>query len=383
LSILTQRLQCRQSHGWCETAILQNDTNPCMSCGMTIGGKPWRVEMTKNKRHIAFVLFIGGFCSLAQAADSIPVTVERLGDLLVDRELRAPAIVISANRAAVTSQVSALISEVLKDVGDQVKRDDLLIRLDDANARHALAQARALLSAIDAQIVEGKSRVAKAEELLEKNFISDEELIARQSNLGVLEANRLGQQVAIEIAELELERTRIKSPFNAAVIERQAQVGSYAQPGTPLITLVQTDRIEIDVELDPRYSDGIPQVSKLRFVSQGKEWPVDLLRLSDVIDESSRIVHARFRFEGDSAAIGASGQLVWNESTGLVPVALIVQRGSQFGVFVAENGKARFVAIPNAQEGRPAPIALPLETLVVSRGHVRLQDGDALQVSQR
>jgi len=314
------------------------------------------------------------------AAEPIPVAVERLGDLLVDRELRAPAVVISANRAILTSQVAALISEVAKDVGDQVRKDELLIRLDAANASHALAQAEASLAAIDAQIIEGKSRLRKAEELLEKDFISNEELISRQSNLAVLEANRRGQQVAVRVAELELSRTQIKAPFNAAIVDRMAQVGSYAQPGTPLLTIVQTDNIEIDVELDPRYAEYIPQVSALRFSSQGKEWPVVLTRLSDVIDIASRVVHARFRFTGDAASIGTSGQLVWNEASGLVPVALIVKRGQQLGVFVAEDGKARFVAIPTAQEGRPALVNLPLDSLIVSRGHVRLQDGDALQV---
>lgn len=327
------------------------------------------------------MLWTGAGAALAQAADPIPVTVEQLGDLLIDRELRAPAVVISANRAAITSQVAAIVESVAKDVGDQVRKNELLIRLDDANARYGLAQAGALLAAIDAQIIEGESRLAKAEELLEKAFISDEELIARRANLAVLRANRLGQQVAVSIAELELERTKIKAPFNASVVERQAQVGSYAQPGSPLITLVQTDNIEIDVELDPRYAVNIPQVSDLRFVSQGSEWPVTLARLSNVIDIASRVVHARFTFTGGSAAIGTSGQLIWNELSGLVPVSLIVQRGNEFGIFIAEDDHARFVAIPNAQEGRPAPISLPAETLIVSRGHVRLQDGDALQVN--
>ena len=353
-----------------------------MSIDMNVGDIERQFDMTFGNKHSILLVLVSAFAATVWAADPIPVAVERLGDLLVDRELRAPGVVISANRAVVTSQVSALISEVAKDVGDQVSKGELLIRLDDANARNSLAQAQALLAAIDAQIVEGKSRVVKAEELLERDFISDEELIARQSNLAVLQANRQGQQVAVGVAQLELERTRIKAPFNAAVVARQAQVGSYAQTGTPLITLVQTDDIEIDVELDPRYSVYIPQASDLRFSSQGKEWPVKLVRLSNVIDIASRIVHARFEFVEDSAPVGTSGQLVWNESSGLVPVAFVIQRGDQFGVFVAENDQARFVAIPDAQEGRPAPISLPADTLIVSRGHVRLQDGDALQIDR-
>ena len=317
---------------------------------------------------------------LAQAQE-IPVTVQRMDSLLVDQPYRAPATVVPANRAEIRSEVAALIAEVSKDVGDSVKLGETLLRLDDDNARLALQRDRAMLAAIDAQIIEAISRVAKAEELLDKNFISDEDLISRRANLAVLQANRVAQEVAIKAAELDLARTHIKAPFDGSVVSRQAQVGSFAQPGTPLITVVQTSDREVDVELDPRYATNIPQVSELRLTSQGKSWKVELLRISSVIDTSSRIVRARFRFSADVAPIGTSGQLEWNELTGLVPVSLIVQRESEFGVFVSENATARFVPIPNAQEGRPAAVALPGETLLVTRGHVRLQDGDSLDTT--
>jgi len=325
------------------------------------------------------LLLLGGVPVFGQ---DVPVTVRPLGDLLVAREVRAPATVISANRAEITSEVAALVREVFKDVGDQVARGDLLIRLDDANASYKLAQAKATLAAIDAQIVEARSRLRKAEELLGKNFISDEELISRRSNLAVLEANLAAQQVAVEAAELELRRTRIVAPYDAAVVARQAQVGSYAQPGTPLITVVQTSHREIDVDLDPRYAVFRPDVTDLRFVSQGRDWPVKLARVSSVIDSASRVVKARFVFTGDVAPIGASGELAWDESSALVPVEYIVQRGRQFGVFVANSHRAHFVAIPTAQEGRPATVDLPADTLIVVRGQARLQDGDALNISR-
>ncbi|MDH4046512.1 MAG: efflux RND transporter periplasmic adaptor subunit [Gammaproteobacteria bacterium] len=320
--------------------------------------------------------------ALASAADPIPVSVQRLSEVLVDREVRAPASVISANRAIVTSEVSALIKEFAADVGASVRKDQLLIRLDSDNASLALAQSKAALAAIEAQIVQAKQRLRKAEELLEKNFVSDDELIARQTDLAVLEANRVSQQVVIQQAELALSRTRVRAPFDATVVERQAQVGSFAMPGTPLITLVQTDSREVDAELDPRSASGLSQGSGLQFVSQDRSWPVKLARLSDVIETNTRKLRGRFVFTADAAPVGSTGELVWNESRGLVPVALIVQRGDEFGIFVAVNNLARFVAIPSAQEGRPAMLDMPPDTLIVSRGHIRLQDGDALQISR-
>ena len=93
----------------------------------------------------------------ALAADPVPVTVQRLGDLLIDKELRAPATVISANRALVTSEVSALIVDVPVDVGDTIREGETLVVLDDNNNRLMLAQAKARLVALKAQIAQARS----------------------------------------------------------------------------------------------------------------------------------------------------------------------------------------------------------------------------------
>ncbi|MEQ9563874.1 MAG: efflux RND transporter periplasmic adaptor subunit, partial [Woeseiaceae bacterium] len=318
---------------------------------------------------------------IAHAAEPVPVSVQEFGKLLIDREIRAPASVVSANRAVITSEVSALIEAVDADVGAAVRKDDVLIRLDASNARLALDAANAALIAQEAQIDQAKQRLRKAEELLGKSFVSDDELVARQTDVKVLEANRKAQLVAIQQAELALSRTRIKAPFDATVVERQGQVGSFAMPGTPLLTIVQTDRREVDAELDPRSVSGTETAADLRYESQGRSWPVRLARLSDVIETNTRKVRGRFSFTDQAAPIGSSGELVWSEASGLVPVSLIVQRGNSFGVFIAEAGVARFVAIPDAQEGRPATLDLPPDSKVVWRGHVRLQDGDSLQIA--
>ncbi len=318
----------------------------------------------------------------ALAAEPVPVIVQRLGELLIDKELRAPATVISANRALVTSEVSALIEDVPVDVGDTILKGETLVVLDDNNNRLMLIQAKARLAALKAQIAQARHRLDKAEELLEKNFVSDDELLARQTDLAVLEANVQEQEVFIRIQDLALSRTKIRAPFDAAIVERQAQVGSYAMQGTVLMTIVQTDGREIDAEIDPRYAVALPAVSDLRFVSQGREWRVELARLSSVIDTDTRILRARLKFPGDPAPIGLTGELVWNEATGLVPVSLIVQRGEALGVFVANSSTAQFVAIADAQEGRPVKLDLPPDTQIVISGHVRLQDGDSLQIDQ-
>ena len=88
----------------------------------------------------------------ALAADPVSVTVQRLGDVLIDKEVRAPATVISANRALVTSEVSALIQEVPVDVGDTISQGEPLVVLEDSNNRLMQTHAKARLAALKAQI---------------------------------------------------------------------------------------------------------------------------------------------------------------------------------------------------------------------------------------
>ncbi|PKO62669.1 MAG: efflux RND transporter periplasmic adaptor subunit, partial [Betaproteobacteria bacterium HGW-Betaproteobacteria-17] len=59
-----------------------------------------------------------------------------------------------------------------------------------------------------------------------------------------------------------------------------------------------------------------------------------------------------------------------------VPADYLVKRAGQLGVFVVEARRARFVPLPDAQEGRPASAAaLPAEAALVTDGRFALQDG--------
>jgi len=50
------------------------------------------------------------------------------------------------------------------------------------------------------------------------------------------------------------------------------------------------------------------------------------------------------------------------------------------GVFVANGNRAKFIALPLAQEGRPAPADLDPDTAVITSGRYQLQDGDTVSV---
>jgi hypothetical protein len=117
----------------------------------------------------------------------------------------------------------------------------------------------------------------------------------------------------------------------------------------------------------------------LTFSVDTTPYPVKLLRISPVLNRESRSIEARLLFAGPAPAVGSEGRLVWRDAQAHLPADLLVRRDGRYGVFVAEDGKARFHVLPQAQEGRPAALDLPAETRIVTQGRHALQDGMTLQ----
>lgn len=341
------------------------------------------VVKTPIQRRITVTLALFMVTGIGVASEGVSVSVAPLRDLSVDIEFTAPAVVVSANHSIISAQVPGVISHVHADVGQTVSAGDLLIEIDDADASNTLRIARAQVASIEAQLELAESRLKKAQDLLKQDFVADEELLARETDVAVLKAQRDTAVTNVDSAALNLSRTRIIAPFRGTVVDRTAQIGALAAPGSPLLIITELDGREVDAQLSPDFAAGIEIGAPAVFRSRENTWDIELLRLSPVIDASARIQRARFQFAAEIAPVGAAGEIYWLSTEQLIPADFVQQRGSDLGVFIAEGERARFIPLPRAQSGRPSPIELPPETLIVVDGRARLQDGNALIIADR
>ncbi len=185
-------------------------------------------------------------------------------------------------------------------------------------------------------------------------------------------------------ARRALEKTTIRAPFDGVITARAAQLGAYVAPGMPLLTLVEDGALEIEAEIDPDHAYALEDSRRLDLRRRDRTAPLRLLRLSPVVDPASRVQLARFAFASDVRFNpGVTGTLEFLGARGQLPAGLIVQRGEAYGVFVADGNQARFVELPNAQEGRPVAIDLPVDTPVIVGGAGGLDDGDRISATER
>jgi RND family efflux transporter MFP subunit len=289
----------------------------------------------------------------------------------------APAQVIAPNDSLLAAEISARVVRVRADVGAQVKAGDLLVELDHADHRLALAQADAQVAAARARLSLTGQRREQALSLRQKQFVSDDAVLELQTAVQAAEAELAVAQAQRAVAARTVEKCRILAPFAGAVLERQAQVGALAAPGTPLLRLVDLAAPEIEAQIPAGQADELTRAANLFLDRQGRRYPARLLRLSPVVDKAARTRLARLAFvdPAQAAPAGSSGLLRWETPAARLPAELLVKRGDQLGAFVVEAGRARFIPVPDAEEGRPFAITLSPQTPVVTEGQQGLTDG--------
>lgn len=144
--------------------------------------------------------------------------------------------------------------------GGFVRSGDLLVQLEDDDYRLALAQRESELVNAKYQLAleQGRQQVARREWQLLKGPAEEEaDLALRKPHLEKARADVTAAEAALRKAALDMERTRIKAPFNAIVRSRSVEVGSQVALQQTLAELVGTDLYWIQAILPVERLDWI------------------------------------------------------------------------------------------------------------------------------
>jgi RND family efflux transporter MFP subunit len=314
------------------------------------------------------------------AAPPVAVKGQPLTELSIHPRREASAQVVSLNVAKLSAELSARIASLPVEPGQRIAKGAIVAQLDCADTRIAAQRAQAALESSQARMKLAQLQLQRSSELAARNFISGDALDAKRTEVAVMAAEvRLGAATHAA-AQRDIGKCTLRSPFPAIVEGRLGQVGELASPGTPIVQLWDTSSLQLSAQLQADDADRMGQVNPV-FVTQGREYSVKLLRVSPAMNLAARTREARFGFPQATPAPGSSGVLRWRDPRAFVPADYLVRRNNQLGVFVVSQGVARFVLLPDAQEGRPASAApLPADAVLATDGRFALRDGVAVEL---
>ncbi len=329
------------------------------------------------------LLLACAFTAIAENEESpaVPVTVKPLSEVLIERRLTANAEVMAVNNSQLSSELTAVVSDVHVDLGDEVKQGDLLLSMDATDFNLQLDQARANTQAAKARLEQAQLRLKRANELKQSQYISADDLLGRETDVMVLQADLLRLKVTEKAAMRQSKKTKVNAPFDGVITARQAQQGQLLVMGSPIMNLVQNTGYQIHAKIPGHLANQIVRADRTLFLQNNNETAVELIKLSSVIEQQTSMQTARFK-PLTEVKVGQTGQLVWYLKGQLLSADLVVKRGGKLGVFIAQNNKALFMPLPTAQEGRPVAITdnQNWPGQVIIGGRERLQDGQAITV---
>ena len=184
--------------------------------------------------------------------------------------------VVARTRAAVSAKVTGRLASLTVDGGTEVKRGEVIARLENGDYAAAVAQQEANLAVTEAELIEAASARDQSRRDYQRvkeirasnpNLVSaqDEETARSTMDQAAARANAAGSRVeaakaSLRFAEVNLENTYIRAPFSGTVLRKEAEVGEVVAPSVgggltrgAVVTMADLTTLEVEVDVNEAY----------------------------------------------------------------------------------------------------------------------------------
>jgi RND family efflux transporter MFP subunit len=197
------------------------------------------------------------------------------------------------------------------EAGGYVQAGDVLLRIDGSDYETLLARSRATVQQARAEAEHAEQELARLLELADRRLASESQMEDARRQAEVNRARLADAEANLRQAELDLERTELKAPFNAVVQMREVEVGQYVNRAQSAAVLYGADVVEVRVPLAIRQLGYLDIPLSMRgelppaqapdvtltgvYGGQEQHWQGKLVRIEAAIDANSNTVQTIIR----------------------------------------------------------------------------------------
>lgn len=209
---------------------------------------------------IAAIAFSGAFTKdvtaeakksdTAKAKPALSVTTTVPEHVAWPQSLATNGNVVPWQEVVIGAEIGGLrLTEVLVNVGDRVKRNQLLARIASDSVEADLTEAKAALAEAEATQAEAVASADRARQLETSGVLSSQQIVQALTAEQTAKARVAAALARVQATELRLSKTRVIAPDYGTIAARTATVGSLAQPGQELFRLIRHNRLEWRAEI--------------------------------------------------------------------------------------------------------------------------------------
>jgi len=249
----------------------------------------------------------------AKGPAAVPVSVVAAMQQTVPVQLQAIGNVEAYTSVAVKSRVDGQILEVLLQEGKEVRKGDVIFRIDPRPFESALKQAEAQAARDIASRDQAASQEKRYQDLLDKNFVSKDAYAQYRTNAQTAEANAKATQAMLENARLNLEYTVIRSPIDGYVGRALLQAGNMvkANDTISLVVINQVKPVYVSFAIPEQQLATVRDLMRknplsVQVAAPGTDKAVATGRiafLDNAVDQTTGTIKVRAIFDNGDAAL--------------------------------------------------------------------------------
>lgn len=225
------------------------------------------------------------------AEQVISISTAKVEGRSIKRVVETAGTLMPWDEVPVSSEISGTVEAILADMGDRVNKGDILLKLDQREAKLNYEIAQKTLDRNKALLQDARNNLKRSKELFEKGIISASERDNIQTQHDIADAQMAQSDSALALAKKRLEDTVITTPITGEIKKRSASKGETIKDKTPLFTVVNADQLKFYGTIPEKFSPQIRvgQTINIQVDAYGdKAFSGRIERVSPAIDLDTR-----------------------------------------------------------------------------------------------
>ena len=373
--------------------------------------------MKRNAAYILILFFIAGaglfFAyktvikleykpEVIETEAAIPVNTAEVKFREFDYEIDAVGTLKAREACTLSPKVSGNVNAVMADIGDRVKKGQVLVNIDSTNFKLQVKRVAASMEAARANVAEAKAGFERAgkdykraknlikEKVIPQSRFDDTEAAfkAAKEALSAAKSQHSQAKAALDTAKQHLDDTQIKSLISGVVVERNVEIGQTISPGLQVFLILDQTKLKADVDLSGidfgRVEVGLPAQIKVDAFSE-ESFMGKVKVINPMMDRTTRTFRVRIELPNSSGKLVdgmfARVKLKTGKKRALAVLRDALQRlpgSGTYYVFLIVKGKAvkKVIAIGIAGDKYAEVLeGLNAGDIVVTSGAGRLKAG--------
>jgi RND family efflux transporter MFP subunit len=239
-------------------------------------------------------------------------------------------VIRAGSDSVVGFEVAGVLIGLTATEGMRVSPGDVLARLGTDRRQARLDAAAATFNRVAAERAQAEARAERIAQLVKDGSASEQDYDDARFSAQALTAAESTAAAQRQSAQLELEKSTLRAPYEAVVAERLVQTGAVVAPGTPVLRLVTATGREAHVGVPPNVARRLAVGTTYSLALQGEQVTAELRSIRDDLDPTTLTVGAVFDLPANTTvAVGESAVLQIAETVdtagGWLPISALLE----------------------------------------------------------